>query len=609
MKKLLKFSSAAALAGTVLFSCKQEAKILEKEVAAEIPADVQAAADKWNNLEQNADPLFMKSLEHTDLGSEQFSFSKGNVFQELYKGYKEFLNNESIKSEILKEPNAQKYIELADQVMLDSGLMSWESSAFSSRPENDSQYITKSYVICQPDYTDKLLFSLLGGAEQELTIMDKMPADTALALSGTLDTSKLVKYLDKLAAQYPELMKDYSMGRSQAGMVGGMMGVDIEALISELNQPMSLIVTLDPKEMIKLPNNIEINKPGIIVSLGKPGDQMNKLTELMQKQGQFTMTAEGENKFFTMPQAIPFLNTKGVITVTADDFVFASNQELLQAYLSTSKANAPSTKETSSFSYGNDNTSTSTQASITSNPEFKELTKGFSKKGNGFVYLPKSTAKLVMDSFFTQIKNKPNFSDDDQKALDVMESYKKEFYLAGIYSLTPQGITSQMRSSFGMSGGPGTLASVSTIGILSAMILPALGTARAKAHAKKATNSLKQAGLGMMMYYSDGSETKIPKDYHKAFEWELRLFSHSNRNFTATSWDQVFSSSSPWKFFLKPGTSFADIESSDYPVMAVPAMKSGDKLLVLYGDGHVSTTTVYNWEDMSTEELFQSLKN
>ena len=114
MKKLLKFSSAAALAGTVLFSCKQEEKIVTKEVTAVIPADVQAAADKWNNLEKTADPLFMKSLEYTDLGSEQFSFSKGNLFQGLYTSYQELIKNPDLKSEIAKQPNA--FMEVATSI-------------------------------------------------------------------------------------------------------------------------------------------------------------------------------------------------------------------------------------------------------------------------------------------------------------------------------------------------------------------------------------------------------------------------------------------------------------------------------------------------------------
>ena len=580
MKKLLKFSSAAALAGAVLFSCKQEA--VEKAVPAAIPADVLAAAEKWQKLEKTADPLFMKSLEHTDLGSEQFSFSKGNLFQGLYTSYKELIKNPDLQSEISKQANADKYIELIDQVMNDSGLLTWESSAFSSRQESASSFLTKSYVICEEGYSEKLLFSLLGGAEQDLSILNKMPANTAFAASGTLDTTKMIKYLDKLSTQYPEIMKEYSMKRSQAGMISGMMGVNIDELLAELNQPISLIVTLDAKEMMQLPDDIKINKPGILLSFGKPGAQMNALTELMKTQAKFEVSSEGETQFFTMPQAIPFLNSKGVVAVNENEFVFGSDKAIVQNYLGKQEAKSA---------------------------ELAALTQGFSSKGNGFVYLPKSTGDTLFSSLFKQIQEKPDFSDKDQKALNLIKSYQKDFFLTGIYSLAPHGITAQMRSSLNLSGGSGSLAAVSTIGVMSAMILPALGTARAKAQGKKVTNGLKQAGLGMHMYYSDGTETQIPKDYHTAFEWDLYNFSQPNRNFNPTSWDQIFGASSPYKFFLKPGISFNDIESSTYPLIAVPEMKSGDKLLVLYGDGHVSTQTVFDWKNMTNDELFQQLNN
>jgi hypothetical protein len=42
------------------------------------------------------------------------------------------------------------------------------------------------------------------------------------------------------------------------------------------------------------------------------------------------------------------------------------------------------------------------------------------------------------------------------------------------------------------------------------MILPALGTARDKAQQKTCTNNLKQIGTAMIMYYSDGTETRVP---------------------------------------------------------------------------------------------------
>ncbi|EDM24966.1 hypothetical protein LNTAR_03074, partial [Lentisphaera araneosa HTCC2155] len=51
---------------------------------------------------------------------------------------------------------------------------------------------------------------------------------------------------------------------------------------------------------------------------------------------------------------------------------------------------------------------------------------------------------------------------------------------------------------------------VAIIGILAAMILPALGTARDKAQQKTCTNNVKQVGTAMIMYFSDGSETLMP---------------------------------------------------------------------------------------------------
>ena len=396
MKKLLKFSSTAALAGAVLFSCKQEAQVTEKEVSAEIPEEIQAAADKWQQLEKTADPLFMKSLEHTDLGTEQFSFSKGNLFQGLYTSYKELIKNPDLQSEIAKEPNAEKYIALIDQVMNDSGLLTWESSAFSSRQESANSYLTKSYVICEEGYSEKLLFSLLGGAEQDLSILNKMPANTAFAASGTLDTTKMIKYLDKLSTQYPEIMKEYSMKRSQAGMISGMMGVNIDELLAELNQPISLIVTLDAKEMMQLPNDINVNKPGILLSFGKPGAQMNALTELMKTQAKFEVSSEGETQFFTMPQAIPFLNSKGVVAVNENEFVFGSDKAIVQNYLGKQEAKSA---------------------------ELAALTKGFSSKGNGFIYLPKSTGETLFTSLFKQIHMKTFL----EKLKEVLEdSYRED---------------------------------------------------------------------------------------------------------------------------------------------------------------------------------------
>ncbi len=52
---------------------------------------------------------------------------------------------------------------------------------------------------------------------------------------------------------------------------------------------------------------------------------------------------------------------------------------------------------------------------------------------------------------------------------------------------------------------------VAIIGILAAMILPALGKAREKAKITTCKNNLKQIGTQVAMYYTDGGSTSIPE--------------------------------------------------------------------------------------------------
>jgi prepilin-type N-terminal cleavage/methylation domain-containing protein len=52
---------------------------------------------------------------------------------------------------------------------------------------------------------------------------------------------------------------------------------------------------------------------------------------------------------------------------------------------------------------------------------------------------------------------------------------------------------------------------VAIIGILAAMILPALGKAREKAKITTCKNNLKQLGTQVAMYYTDGGSNSIPE--------------------------------------------------------------------------------------------------
>ncbi|WP_337994453.1 type II secretion system protein [Lentisphaera marina] len=147
---------------------------------------------------------------------------------------------------------------------------------------------------------------------------------------------------------------------------------------------------------------------------------------------------------------------------------------------------------------------------------------------------------------------------------------------------------------------------VAIIGILAAMILPALGTARDKAQQKTCTNNLKQIGTAMIMYFSDGSETNIPT-FTTYFQesatagspgllWELEygaLSCNAKRNTAQAATAKIYSictdvSANTFAAVEDPQTRIATDASangtSDYH-------KSGGKANVLAGDGHVEAAT------------------
>lgn len=63
---------------------------------------------------------------------------------------------------------------------------------------------------------------------------------------------------------------------------------------------------------------------------------------------------------------------------------------------------------------------------------------------------------------------------------------------------------------------------VAIIGILSAMLLPAMSRAKGKARASECLNNLKQLGIGAIMYSADNEDT-LPQSSHEHASWVGRL--------------------------------------------------------------------------------------
>lgn len=581
MKKIIQKTLCAAAVLALAFSCKEEKPQAPEKV--EIPADVLEAAEKWKKFESEADPLFLQGLKHTDLGHQEFKFSKGNTVKYLWDMmFKQKLDSPLMKEAFKDDDETRKQFEDVEIFLEEWGLFSWVAHASSTKKESDNSYVHKSFLLCEPNYEDKLIFSLLGGKEHDLDFMKKVPPNAAVAFSGTFDIAALVRSTDNLVERYPSIFSDYKTQMNNARQMSAMMQIELDQFLKDLSQEGVFILTLSEDELITLDKGIQIPKPDILFALKGSGKGLQSLLNFVKSQTTFKEMEHDGLKYFESEMKIPMINESLKYILTDDKCMFGTSLEELKVFASDKE-------------YDND--------------EIKAAFKGFPKKGNSFVYLSNDAAKNLFDSIIknsSEIQNKLEEDDLGRELINELQKSTDSVFFSGVMSMKPEGVTIYSRGPFSV--GQTSLVAVSAVGTAAALVMPALGTARQKAKGKQLSNSLKQSGLGYMMYFSDGSQTKIPKEYHLAFEWELSHFAHDNLDFNPMNWEEVFSPSSPWKFFLKPGQKLVDIETPTTPLMAIPAMKSGDKLLVLYGDAHVESKEVAGWREMNLEQLEKALK-
>jgi len=150
------------------------------------------------------------------------------------------------------------------------------------------------------------------------------------------------------------------------------------------------------------------------------------------------------------------------------------------------------------------------------------------------------------------------------------------------------------------------------MGLLTAIILPSLGSARDKARQKMCTGNMKHIGTAMIMYFSDGSETHFPKStasYLQSEEaapvhdpgdvWELvdgALSCTAKRNTGIDPKAKVYSfcegiAGAKFKYIEDPQSRVATESYIQGSEATADTHKTGGRANILAGDGHVESST------------------
>ena len=138
---------------------------------------------------------------------------------------------------------------------------------------------------------------------------------------------------------------------------------------------------------------------------------------------------------------------------------------------------------------------------------------------------------------------------------------------------------------------------VAIIGIISAMIIPSLGTARDKARERTCTNNLKQVGLAIKMYFAGGEETEMPVDDGNILTTDIngwaQLFQIQGENLDCIASRDVPADGTKYSIHTDAdgaNLNYNTIEGSETAIAGDTGLHRVDKKAnILFGDGHVST--------------------
>lgn len=436
------------------------------------------------------------------------------------------------------------------------GLDDVDGTGFSISKVKDN-YLTEAFFHMKEGNEDSLIWKILGGEARPLNSFSMLPESTILAGTFRIDLKSLYDFIfNDLREMFKEEIaeEDIQQVEQSIAFMFTMAGISQDEFFKAFNTEITFAIGLDKNRTMNIPDMPEL--PGLSFTMILEDNQglMEKLVTQGAGQSMKLKALEmGNFKVFTEKSPLP----------TGTDFALAYNNQWMVISTDINEVKSMLSKS----------------AKPLVDSEKFQLYKPSLGSGNNIFYL----SREIHDYIKEKVREMPDSVRTGAATLDSMFFRQKPAEMFYIGAKKPNGFKAEINSAFSMPQGQ-MMTSVAVVGVAAAMVLPALGKARTKAKMANSKSNLKQLGITIAVYFTDGIDSKFPEDLSK-LEIDEYIFTHPETNREATL-EQVMIGQADYIILFKTGDTFTGGKSIPL-AMERPGIWDDGSVNVVFQDGSV----------------------
>ncbi len=454
---------------------------------------------------------------------------------------------------------AEKVFHLVRAMISDSGLPEINAFGMSSKRREEGGFVNRTVLDIATVERPGIAWQLLSPENRPLDSWRVFPPDTVMGYYGGFDLHLLFSWLrDQInQSEFHEAQMGLAMVLEQMRQSG----VDLDSLLASGNGDMAWVVTMQPDRRVALPmNGGDFQAPVLegALLLGVRDDYLFGILDIyltMMFEGQIERR-EADGVRWRLLDIDEFYQGQYPLQPVMARFdqylVVASTQALAEAVVEVSRGR---------------------QESLYDTDQFNRLAAGLPRQVSSFTYVSPELMQEYRD-FLTM-----TMADEDPNVRMFMEQWMnltmgKDSFAVSVGYTTDSGMATAGNSPHSLRQTV-LLPVVAVPAVAAGMLMPAVSTARQRAHAVSCASNLRQVGIACIMYAYDHNE-RLPQSLAAVKEY---VGDDSVFTCPVTGHDYLY---------FGGGYSLRDIESPSRFVLAGDAAPHPDgSLSVLFVDGRV----------------------